>query len=92
MTISKMHKILIFFLVIFYSYTLSGQPEVDTIINGVSYYKKRQYTLTRTSVPPAIDGKLDDKCWTGGKWESNFTQYSPTEGAKVSQQTGFKIR
>ncbi len=87
-----MHKILIFSLVLFYSYTLSGQPEVDTIINGVSYYKKRQYTLTRTSVPPAIDGKLDDKCWSEGKWESNFTQYSPTEGAKVSQQTDFKIR
>ena len=86
------YRIFLITCLLIYNLPLYSQPEVDTIINGVSYYKKRQYTLNRTSVPPVIDGKLDDNCWLEGKWENNFTQYSPTEGEKVSQQTSFKIR
>jgi hypothetical protein len=60
-----------------------SQPVVDTIINGVSYYKKRQYTLSRTSVPPVIDGKLEDRCWTE-KMGKHFTHYSPQKGEGIT--------
>jgi hypothetical protein len=40
---------------------------------------------------PRIDGMLDDKCWEHGIWGANFTQNSPDNGAKPSQETEFKV-
>jgi len=87
-----MHKPIGVILFLMISCSAFGQLEVDTVINGVSYYKKRHYSLTPTNFEPKIDGKLNDECWKEGKWESNFVQYSPAEGAAASQITSFKIK
>ncbi len=53
---------------------------------------KRVYQATRLAgVPPKIDGKLDDACWTEGEWTGDFTQREPYEGQPGSQPTRLKI-
>jgi hypothetical protein len=52
----------------------------------------RVYTTTRlTTEKPAIDGNLDDTCWNTGTWAGDYVQWIPTEGAKASHPTEFKI-
>ncbi len=48
-------------------------------------------TVRIKSEKPRIDGALDDACWLEGEWTGNFRQQMPTEGAKPSQKTEFKI-
>ncbi len=85
------YSILILFLLAWISIPVSGQAELDTIIDGVRYYKKRSYTATRTEAVPKIDGSLDDDCWSQGNWSGGYTQWSPDEGAPPSQSTELKI-
>ena len=65
----------------------------DAPPDTIDYSKpSRIYYTERLSAPkPDIDGKLNDKCWEGGNWASDFTQWIPDEGAKPSQRTEFKI-
>jgi hypothetical protein len=52
----------------------------------------RIYNTVRVrSEKPRIDGVLDDACWLEGEWTGDFRQQMPTEGAKPSQKTEFKI-
>ena len=41
--------------------------------------------------PPKIDGLVDEPIWDIVEWQGNFTQYSPYENEKPSQETKFKI-
>ena len=52
--------------------------------------EQRQYAANRVQAPE-IDGRLDDACWVGGRWESGFTQWEPYEGQAPSERTAFKI-
>jgi hypothetical protein len=65
--------------------------QVDTIINGINIYPKRNYSAIRTTSFPKIDGKLDDDCWKPGLWAGDFRQGSPIEGVPPTQLTKFKI-
>ncbi len=53
--------------------------------------EKKQYTATRITVAPVINGNLDDESWLSGTWEGNFTQNQPYSGRPESQRTEFKI-
>ena len=53
--------------------------------------KRRTYQTTSTQTPPEIDGLPDDKCWDLVEWGNDFTQTSPYENEKPTQQTSFKI-
>src|SRR5664279_4179740 len=53
--------------------------------------EKKQYTATRITVAPLINGNLDDESWISGTWEGNFTQNQPYSGRPESQRTEFKI-
>jgi hypothetical protein len=86
-----MYRILLFSILVVLSNIAAGQAKVDTIIDGVSYYEKRSYTATKTSLVPKIDGRLDDACWEQGLWTGQFTQYNPDEGSPPSQQSEFKV-
>jgi hypothetical protein len=52
---------------------------------------KRQYTATRISIPPTINGILDDEAWQSGTWTGEFIQNQPYSGKPETQQTEFKI-
>ena len=44
-----------------------------------------------TSVPPIIDGRLDDACWTNAPIIDQFTQVEPVEGAAPSERTEVRM-
>jgi hypothetical protein len=52
---------------------------------------KKQYTATRITVPPTINGILDDEAWQAGSWAGDFTQNQPYSGRPETQKTEFKI-
>jgi hypothetical protein len=52
---------------------------------------KRQYTATRISFPPTINGNLDDEAWQSGTWTGEFIQNQPYSGKPETQETEFKI-
>jgi hypothetical protein len=58
----------------------------------VSGNDKRTYTTQRiTTVPPHIDGLIDDQAWESIDWSEDFIQVEPYENRPPSQQTKFKI-
>ncbi len=63
------------------SHELSRQP------SNVPYLR-----LLPTSVPPVVDGVLDDFCWQNAPVISEFTQVEPTEGAAPTERTEVRIR
>ena len=86
-----MYRILLVSLFTGISIIVNGQAEVDTIIDGVKYYKKKSYTATQTTLIPKIDGRLDDECWSQGNWTGGFTQFNPEENAPPSQPSELKV-
>ena len=69
-------------------------PKADTRWNNLPdtvKQPKRIYTTVRTTIPPVIDGKLDDSCWKLGEWQSNYPQYTPVYGARATKKTDLKI-
>ncbi|MFZ2287338.1 MAG: DUF5916 domain-containing protein [Bacteroidales bacterium] len=54
-------------------------------------YEKRIYTATRITIPPAINGELNDEAWQEGEWGGGFVQFEPLEGAQPTQKTEFKL-
>lgn len=53
--------------------------------------EKKQYKATKITIPPEIDGILDEESWKEGVWDSDFTQWQPYNGRPESQTTEFKI-
>jgi hypothetical protein len=53
--------------------------------------EKKQYTATRITTPPVINGILDDIAWQSGIWVDDFTQNEPYNGRPASQRTAFNI-
>jgi len=52
---------------------------------------KKQYIATQITVPPVINGVLDDEAWQSGDWAGGFTQNQPYNGKPETQRTEFKI-
>ncbi len=53
--------------------------------------QKKQYTAIQITVPPVINGILDEEVWQSGSWIDDFTQNQPYSGRPASQRTEFKI-
>ena len=53
--------------------------------------EKKQYTATQISIPPVINGVLDDEAWKSGTWAGGFIQNQPYNGQPETQRTEFKI-
>jgi Domain of unknown function (DUF5916)/Carbohydrate family 9 binding domain-like len=58
---------------------------------GRKYPARIYRTVRLQGPPPVIDGKLDDPAWSEGEWSGDYTQQTPTEGAKPSERTELKI-
>lgn len=77
--------VLIFVLFLFfdmgYQKTFSQTKRDSTdVINAVRIY-----------IPPVIDGKLDDSCWSKAESISNFIQRELNEGEPATEKTEIKI-
>jgi len=47
-----------------------------------------EFSVARTSVPPTLDGKIDDQAWTEAKLTTGeWLTYNPVKGDRLSQQT-----
>lgn len=55
------------------------------------FVRKVYYTTRLKTDAPVIDGRLNDACWKGGNWGTDFIQLVPEEGGKPDQKTEFKI-
>jgi len=53
--------------------------------------EKKQYTATQITIPPVINGILDDDVWKSGTWAGDFIQNQPYSGRPETQKTEFKI-
>ena len=53
--------------------------------------EKKRYKATEITIPPQIDGILDDEAWLAGEWIDDFTQFEPYNGRPSLQRTEFKI-
>src|SRR5208283_3177425 len=69
----------------------SQQTKKDTIYDPVHAPHRIYYATRLVKEKPLIDGHLNDSCWKTGEWTGHFTQWTPKEGARPSQQTQFKI-
>jgi hypothetical protein len=88
----NLKSILLFFVTIFMSFGVIAQESITDSLSTKKVIPVRSYTTTRlTTAKPIIDGILNDACWKTGEWAGEFTQWIPTEGAKPSQPTEFKI-
>ena len=75
-------------------YPVYAFPEnLNTPPDTVNFSKPSRvyYTERLTAPKPVIDGELNDECWQGGNWATDFHQWIPDEGAQPSQRTEFKI-
>ncbi|MBN1783104.1 carbohydrate binding family 9 domain-containing protein [bacterium] len=62
-----------------------------TVLNAQDIPKRIYEAVRLTGPAPEIDGRLDDACWTEGKWMGDFIQQQPNEGQPGTQKTEFKI-
>jgi hypothetical protein len=53
--------------------------------------EKKQYKATQITIPPVINGILDEEAWQSGTWSGGFIQNQPYNGRDESQRTEFKI-
>lgn len=54
--------------------------------------EKRRYKATEITIPPVINGILDEDIWIKeGTWDDGFTQNRPYNGKPSTQRTDFKI-
>ena len=72
--------------------TPSSVQNQDSAKSLLSKKLQREYIAYRLiGCKPKIDGHLNDSCWKVGEWAGNFTQWTPSEGARPSQSTYIKI-
>ncbi len=80
----------IFILIILNCLQLFGQE--TGLIPFDEAYKRKYNTVKLKGEAPAIDGKLDDACWTNeGTWSQNFIQNTPVERGIPTYPTKIKI-
>ncbi len=85
-------SILIFLVSLFLLSGVFAQENPADSLSAKKTKPVRSYTTTRlTTAKPIVDGILNDDCWKTGEWAGEFTQWIPSEGAKPSQSTEFKI-
>lgn len=51
----------------------------------------RGYVALKTSVPPKIDGKLDDECWKAAPWSEEFVDIEGDKKPKPAHRTRMKM-
>jgi len=83
--------IILFCLILLYSFFIPGWTREKPIpLKGKTGHRIYDTKRIRT-VPPKVDGRLNDACWDEGTWAGDFVQQRPVEGATPSQKTEIKI-
>jgi hypothetical protein len=72
---------------------ISSDLQQDTVKSGQTSNKQPVYTTQHLlTLPPVIDGKLNDACWKKGTWAGNWHQFIPNEGAEPTYPTELNIQ
>ena len=53
--------------------------------------ERKSFEITRASVAPVIDGRLDDEAWASAAIVDDFHQTAPADGASPTEQTIVRI-
>ncbi len=64
---------------------------ISLIFAENAYQRKTCNAQKIESVPPQIDGKLDDAAWKNVPFQDSFVQMNPVENAAPTEETNFKI-
>jgi hypothetical protein len=90
--LSGLNKITFIFIVNLVRIILFAEQSGNILSAQNDIPARKSYTAHRlTTIPPRINGVLDDSCWKEGVWAGGFIQVSPYEGQPASQKTEFKI-
>ncbi len=54
-------------------------------------YSKKIYTTVQVSVPPEIDGWINEAAWDHVPWEGDFQMFEPYDNRPATQETQFKV-
>ena len=67
---------------------LTTREHIDSLLRH-----KRQYDAVSLGElsGPRLDGELDDKIWSMGKWQGDFIQQFPRSGRPATERSYFKI-
>lgn len=73
--------------------TLTGgqTSPIDPQVSASTPSGRPAVTIDRTSVPPTIDGRLDDAVWQSAVEVTQFVQQRPVEGAPATERTEVRI-
>jgi hypothetical protein len=80
-----MVKALGFVAVMLAASTAAGQTRIATEAS------QKRLSAKKTSVPPVIDGNLDEAAWAGVEPITDFVQAEPTEGLPATEQTEVRL-
>ncbi|WP_190811090.1 carbohydrate binding family 9 domain-containing protein [Flagellimonas sp. S3867] len=82
-----MKNLIIFFtLILFINNTTGAQDSTEVIRKKIYVTKSIEQTL-----PPVVDGLLNDKAWNLVEWAGDYIEFQPDENTPPSHQTKFKI-
>ncbi len=68
---------------------LAGTAAAQTRV--VTEASQKRLSAKKTSVPPVIDGNLDEAAWAGVEPITDFVQTEPTEGLPATEQTEVRL-
>lgn len=66
-------------------------PSYASLARQDTTYPKKVYSTTEISIPPQIDGWLDDAAWDQVSWGTDFQMHDPYDDRPASQETRFKV-
>ncbi len=78
-----MRRLLLFFAISGISFFAFSQQDTT--------YRKKVYTTLKISVPPEIDGWINDQAWNEVPWEGSFQMFEPYDNRPATQETKFKV-
>ncbi|MFO7669532.1 MAG: DUF5916 domain-containing protein, partial [Bacteroidales bacterium] len=78
-----MRRLLLFFAISGISFFAFSQQDTT--------YRKKVYTTLKISVPPEIDGWINDQAWNEVPWEGGFQMFEPYDNRPATQETKFKV-
>ncbi len=87
MILSKFQAFLVALLFMVSGNLIQGQ-NLDSLLNNKRVYGAKNIGELAL---PKIDGELDDKIWSLGEWQGNFTQQQPVGGVPGTENTYVKV-
>ena len=66
---------------------LAGNADAVYTVDG----ERKSFEIFRTTLPPVIDGRLDDEVWKSAAIVDDFHQTAPADGANPTETTIVRV-